>query len=499
MRGNPLSISRRRFFVGVAAAAASLSSSSARSFAEESQSQGDNLQSSQANSNESISPVPTLAREHWRVLDDHLRGLWDKNVTRADESAVRDDPSKTLMFLPAPYVRIGEQNTVYPEMFPDDANYFNMALLLHDRLDLMKGHFQNYIFSVNRFGYVPNANSSTLLTRSSVHFLPLTLLKYFYRTHDWPLLEEAFIAVKLEYRSYWLAEHHATPTGLSTYRDLGDPVLSPELAAEAESAMDFTPIWGGDVRQCVPLNLNCILVIYARCLAKMAYLLGHREDARNFEADAEKRTRLITQFCWSPEHKTFLEYNYLTKRHIQIYSDGCFWALWAGVASSEQAQGVVANLHRLEKPFGLSVTDKAYPDPHDPAVYEMRNGVGRIQDQIARDSPAAYHGGRNPLMWMYPAGWGSLQIIGCSGLDAYGFKLEAKRISQRFLAAVVSQFQLTGKLWEKYNLNDGNLVLPNARYGNIPYYSFTGGAAVALGHFLFNSRSLTEVACLEES
>src|SRR5579859_1575528 len=99
--------------------------------------------------------VPVVAEADWRALDNELRGWWDTHLTRADEDAIRADTEKTLMFLPEPYVRIAESNGSYREMFPDDANYFNMALLAHDRPDLLRGHFRNYIFSIERFGYAP--------------------------------------------------------------------------------------------------------------------------------------------------------------------------------------------------------------------------------------------------------------------------------------------------------------------------------------------------------
>jgi len=95
-------------------------------------------------------------------------------------------------------------------------------------------------------------------------------------------------------------------------------------------------------------------------------------------------------------------------------------------------------------------------------------------------------------MWMYPAGWATTQIIGCAGLDAYGYRSQAKGLGKKFLTAVINQYKTTGKLWEKYNLEDGSLVLPNARYGNVPYYSFTGAAVVVLGRYLFSDQPFTQ-------
>jgi hypothetical protein len=155
-----------------------------------------------------------ITKADWEALDAYLRIWWGNNLARADEQAIRADGSKTLMFLPAPYVRISEADGTYTEMFPDDACYFNMALLAHNRLDLVRAHFQNYLSWIERFGFAPNSNDSRVTTRSSLHFLPLTLLRYFERSHDMELLESAYPAIKQEYQGYWLAPHHQTPTGL---------------------------------------------------------------------------------------------------------------------------------------------------------------------------------------------------------------------------------------------------------------------------------------------
>ena len=81
-------------------------------------------------------------------------------------------------------------------------------------------------------------------------------------------------------------------------------------------------------------------------------------------------------------------------------------------------------------------------------------------------------------------------------MEAYGYGRDAKRIARRFLTAVINQYKITGKLWEKYNLEDGSLVLPNARYGNVPYYSFTGAAVAALGRYVFGDMPFADLGAI---
>lgn len=82
---------------------------------------------------------------------------------------------------------------------------------------------------------------------------------------------------------------------------------------------------------------------------------------------------------------------------------------------------------------------------------------------------------------MYPAGWAPLHLIAVDGLDAYGFRDTADRIANRFLALVLTHYRATGRLWEKYNVVDDTLTLPNSRYGNVPMRGWTAATAAVLG------------------
>jgi alpha,alpha-trehalase len=437
-----------------------------------------------------IPPIPKL--EDWEKLDGSIRSWWDSDITQASENEVRAGTQNgPILFLPFQYVRIYTEHGQYQEMFPFDTAFMNYALLAHQRFDRARDHIRNYLFQIERYGYMPNANHPRGLTRSQPPFIPTTIWLYYPATRNRDLLYQAYPLLKREYLHYWNASHHQTPIGLATCRDLGDPSISPALAAEAETGMDWMPIYDGDVRRCAPLALNCLLVRYARVLAMMAKEIGLPSEARRFAERADKRTALIRQYCWNENAGLFFEYDFVAGRQLPYISECAWWTMWAGVASRRQAERLAGNLHLLEERYGLSVTDKAYPDPHPATAYLLQDGDGKqsILDFVSSEAPD-FIGGRGPLMWMYPAGWATTQIICCAGLDAYGYSHAANRISGRFLSVVIEQYQKTGQLWEKYNVVDGALVLPNSRYGNIPYHSFTAAAVVLLGRRFFQSQTL---------
>ena len=439
---------------------------------------------------DSPSGSPTSAESRWVTLDAQLRGQWAADTSRATESEIRKDESQELLFLPFPYVSPTAPGSVYRFMFGWDTDFISRALIAHGMLEQARNHILNYVFMIDRYGYMPNANAVGGITRSQTPLIADTIWRYYLKTGDRDLLHEAFPRLKHNYEGYWNASHHQTPIGLATNRDLGDSSLPPELAAEAEVGVDWTPIFGGDVRRCVPLVTNCALVRYARCLSKIANSLGESKEARLYSEAASRRAALIRRYCWSQEAGFFLEYDFVSGKQLPCKSDCAFWTLWAAVATPAQASALVSALRSIEYPFGLASTDRAYPLPrpesdYGPACRLSPDGLDNPKKQITDAI-----GGENPLQWMYPAGWAPSHMIAVEGFDNYNFSSEATRIASKFLGLMMHQYEETGHFWEKYNVVDGSIQLPNARCGNIWMRGWTAAAVALLGRRVFKNERL---------
>jgi len=219
------------------------------------------------------------------------------------------------------------------------------------------------------------------------------------------LLARAYPVFKREYFDYWCADHHQTPVGLAANRDLSDPALGrrdfynfslsamrlrPELAAEAET-LDFTPIYAGDVRACVPLQTNCVLVRHAKTLAWMAAETGWPEEAAAWQAEADQRAALIQKYCWNEAEGFFFEDQFQRQQQLPFWSLCTYGAVGAGVATAAQAERLVPHLARFEPEHGLTQTDQPYPSPHP----EFR-----------------------ALQFNYPNGWPPFQIMVIDALTA---------------------------------------------------------------------------------
>lgn len=443
-----------------------------------------------ARSSDASKDATTLNESLWTQMDTEIRSQWANDTSKAAESEIRNDSSHQLLFLPFPYVSPTAPGSIYRFMFAWDTDFISRALIAHEVFDQVRNHISNYLSMIDRYGFMPNANAAGMTTRSQTPLIADTVWRYYLKTRNRDVLYQAYPGLKINYTGYWNAPHHQTPTGLATNRDMGDPNLPPNLAAEAEVGFDWTPIYAGDVRRCVPLVTNCALVRYARTLAEIAHELGQESDAASFTQEASRRIALIRQYCWSDKHGSFLEYDFVSGRQLPCFSDSALWTLWAGVADRAQAKDVVGNLYRIEHTFGLSSTDIAYPLPCPEKDYGSVLRLSPDGNVVDPDKGASSIGGDNPLQWMYPAGWAPSHLIAVEGLDAYGYTAEGMRIASKFLGVMLNQYERTGHLWEKYNVVDGSLILPNARCGNIWMRGWTAAAAALLGRRVFKKESL---------
>ncbi|HEX8549578.1 MAG TPA: trehalase family glycosidase, partial [Cytophagaceae bacterium] len=131
-------------------------------------------------------------------------------------------------------------------------------------------------------------------------------------------------------------------------------------------------------------------------------------DGKDWERKAEKRKALINKYCWDEKRGIYLDYDFKNKRHSKLAAATCFSPLYAGIASPQQAKRVVNNLKLLETDFGL-VTTEFSEQKH---VYQ----------------------------WDHISVWAPMQALAIIGLDKYGFKDDAKRISSKYLDLVSKNF-----------------------------------------------------------
>jgi alpha,alpha-trehalase len=370
-----------------------------------------------------------------------------------------------LLFLPHPYVVPGGR---FNEMYGWDSYFIQLGLLRDGRLDLARAMTENFLYEIDHYGTILNANRSYYLSRSQPPFLTRMVLGVFERTGDREWLAGTLPAIEKYYR-FWITGAHLDPqTGLSRYFDLGDgpapEVVSDERDAEGrthydrvveyyrthevtdyaerrffdparnrltdlfykadrsmrESGFDpsnrFGPFSAGIVDY-VPVCLNVLVYRMEEDAAAITETLGRVGEARRWRERAARRRVRLDRHLWDQASGMYLDFNVRSgkRRHYPFLTT--FYPLWAGLASEAQARRVRANLALFDAPGGLMTSTT-----------------------------------ESGSQWDAPFGWAPLQLIAVDGLRRYGFEEDADRIAARFVSLVAKELQEHGTIVEKYDV-----------------------------------------------
>ncbi|MBV9155065.1 MAG: trehalase [Acidobacteriaceae bacterium] len=384
-----------------------------------------------------------------------------------------------LLYLPRPYVVPGGR---FNEMYGWDSFFIQVGLLRDGELSLAKDMADNFLYQVQNYGKVLNANRTYYLSRSQPPFLTHMVLGVYKKTQDRKWLENAEPEIEKYYR-VWATEPHLTPeTGLSRYYDMGDgpapEVLSAEKDAEGRTHYDLVKayfktheITAYDVSQYYdrttdqltmlfykgdrsmresgfdpsnrfgpfnidiihydPVCLNSLLYLMEMQTAEILQTLGRAEEAGPWRKRAQERADRVNQLMWDSKDGLYYDYDFVHKRVRHYPFLTAFYPLWAGFATKEQAARVEKNLPLFEKQGGLQTS-----------TYVSGN------------------------QWDSPFGWAPLQMIAVEGLRRYGYQDDAERISMKFLSLVRREFLRQGYIVEKYDVvAGGSNVSANIHYG----------------------------------
>jgi alpha,alpha-trehalase len=403
-----------------------------------------------------------------RLLLDYIRSHWQNTVRHETED------SGTLLGLPYPYTVPCQHEPTMQNNFYWDTYFTNLGLLRQGFIDLAKSNVDNLLFEVEKYGFVPNGNSTFFLTRSQAPFLSLMMKDIYqtFRDNDW--LGSAFATWKKEY-DFWV-QKRLTPIGLNRYfhhatreqllefyadelkhrpklaadSEHAQLALSAHLLAEAESGWDFTPRFEQRCADFAPVDLNSLLYLNEVNAAYFCEILADPEKEVWLER-AQCRLKLIHDCCWNDHNGLFYDYDFVHQQQSSVASLATFVALWARLASDHQARAIVNNLPRFEFDYGVSACEPTRQ--------------------------------RLTYQWDYPNGWPPLVYLVINGLDNYGFCREARRIAEKYLRVVIKNFQETGELWEKYNVVDGSIQVKN-EYAMPAMMGWTAGVFVFCADFL---------------
>ena len=371
-------------------------------------------------------------------------------------------------------------------MFYWDNYFLIQGLLLHSNVNLYaKNNTDNMLYTVNLLGFMPNATATWGQNRSQPPYLSMMVRDVYENmtTKNKTWLKSSYITLKKEY-NFWVdssatpIENHTTSIhGLQRYShhasvsdqiafygqiadrfgwsktvsDTEKQIIGSPMLAEAATGMDFTPRFEQECPDFVALDLNCNLYLYELNFAWMVTELGLTGEP-DWQTFADKRAALVRRYCWNSNRGLYMNYNYKTNKFPSVACAISFSAMYAGIASNEEAASMVNNLPLFELDFGISTCENT------------------VQ--------------KNVYQWDYPVVWAPLQFLVYKGIKKYGYDVEAKRVANKFLDVVAKNYlspvpsdgRSLNKTYEKYNGSNGQIF--NGEYPSAEMMGWTAGVYV---------------------
>ncbi len=411
-------------------------------------------------------------------LEVHLKKLWPV-LTRKPQNKTND----SLIPLPHDYVVPGGR---FREIYYWDSFFTMLGLQVSNRVDLIENMVDNFSCLIDQAGYIPNGNRSYFIGRSQppffacmvqllseekgkdilVKYLPQLEREYNFWMKGKDALSENNFAINRVVRvggdtlnRYWDENDTPRPESYREDVELASKQNDKErmyrhLRAAAESGWDFSSRWfevGKNISTIhttgiVPVDLNCLLFNLEQTIAEAYRLSGDNGKYQQYLTASDIRKSAINKYCWDEEKEFFYDYDFTDQSSTGLESLAAAFPLYFKIASEEQAQYISK---KIENAF-------------------LKNGGVVTSTQ------------HTAQQWDAPNGWAPLQWITIIGLKNYGFDNLAKEIAQRWLSLNEKVYHNTGKMMEKYNVVDTNLLAGGGEYEAQDGFGWTNGVYLAL-------------------
>ena len=427
-----------------------------------------------------LNPTNDFETDLESALDAHIERLWPV-LTRTPDAAGKG----TLIPLPEPYIVPGGR---FREVYYWDSYFTMLGLVRSGRTDMVENMLDNFAYLIDTVGFVPNGNRTYYLGRSQPPFFAAMVNLLAAERGD-AVYRKYLPALQGEY-DFWM-DGTARPTAqnpsyrrvvrmpggelLNRYyddrpgprpesyredveaaeasgRDVGE--VYTHLRAGAESGWDYSSRWFADPMQIstirtthiVPVDLNALIYNLEKTLAKAYGVVNNPAEARAMEQAAARRRAAINRYHYNTATNFYHDYNWLDQRPTTVKSLAGVYPLYFELTAPEQAAAVA------------KVVEEEFLRP------------GGVVSTLTRTGQ----------QWDAPNGWAPLQWLTIEGLRNYGHTGLAQLIEDRWLALNERVFRNTGKLMEKYNVEDLSLDAGGGEYPVQDGFGWTNGVYLGL-------------------
>jgi alpha,alpha-trehalase len=399
-----------------------------------------------------------------------------------------------LLYLEHKYVVPGGR---FNEMYGWDSYFIVRGLLRAGRVELARGMVDNFLFEIEQYGAMLNANRTYYLTRSQPPFLSSMFVEVYdvlqksgRADPEW--LAKAYVNLEKDYEMWNRDPHRAGETGLSRYYDFGEG--PPPEAVQDETgfyrkvatyfffhpaqADSYIVESGADAMPSAEGSTYTQQVCEApattpdTCEKPREFKLSsdyYKGDRSMRESGFDVSFR-FGPFGAATHHYAPVCLNsllYKTEKDLEQISrwlghaaDAEKWSqraevrktlisryLWdakSGFFFDFNFQTGQKSSYRYATTFyplwaGLATEEQAKAVVKNLAVFEKPGGLAMSTENSG-------------AQWDLPYGWGNIEMLAVDGLRRYGFTADADRISYEFLAMVAENFRRDRNIREKYNV-----------------------------------------------
>ena len=447
-----------------------------------------------------------------------------KQIQRFGDVMPEDLPAPGALYLPNPYVVPGGR---FNEMYGWDSYFIVLGLIQSGMYGMARGIVENFLFEIEHYGTVLNANRTYYLTRSQPPFLTAMIRAVYEDGHSFAekaaaqqWLEDAY-SLAVKYHDTWVQpEHMAGDTGLARYYDLDcGPV--PELADDSTYFHDVIRWlithpeedrgylvkdghsvtsdghWHGVETSCNPRT---------GVMREPASVDGYQLSVDFYRGDrAMRESGFDTSFRFgafsgSTHHYAPVCLNSLLFRYEQ---DMAHFAYRLGrpadvrewnQRASNRAVAIHSYLWRKDRGIFADydfVEQRPSEYAYLSAYYPLWAGLA-TKDQAAmlRKKLALFEhpGGmamsstETGMQWDAPFGWAPGNWIVVKGLMNYGYAEDAIRIARSFLDTITSSFATDATVREKYDVErcDAEVHVTAGYKENVIGFGWTNGVYLKL-------------------
>ncbi len=415
-----------------------------------------------------------------KSAEEHINSLWEVLTRKPDQSS-----NGTLLSLPNPYIVPGGR---FGEIYYWDSYFTILGLQAAGKTEMIENMADNFSFLIENYGFIPNGNRTYFLGRSQPPFYSLivkvleeekgadVLKKYL------PFLEKEYAfwmkgaealsseqnaisrVVRLEDGSilnrYWDDKPEARPESYKEDVLLVKNIERPEadvyrdIRAACESGWDFSSRWFHDghylatvhTTDIIPVDLNALLYHLEVMLGKAYGQAGKEKESDQLKERSSLRKAALQKYCWDKKQGYFQDYDFIKRDFTGILSLAGVYPLYMEMATDAQANSCAKIIgEQFLKPGG---------------VVSTLNETGQ--------------------QWDAPNGWAPLQWMTIKGMRNYEQDALANSIKDRWVALNRKVYKNTGKMVEKYNVQDTTLLAGGGEYPVQDGFGWTNGILLKL-------------------